>query len=218
MGVVSNTSLRLASGLAIQNPLAKLLAFAEEEYATYDGAETALDYEITIHDITLSVMMNSWLMALGGRSVYRARKRIGSALERIPRESSLLDECEAIPWEAIRALFDQFETIKGAKLAVATKILHKKRPGLIPILDSILLVHYRDAYPDGWEPKIGLVAVRAIELFRYDLLSVRDRTEALVSDLAERGFPLTPVRALEALMWIECSKAEVYCSARPGSG
>lgn len=213
MSGADGTSVQLLSGLTIRNPFAKLLAFAEEEYATYDGVETPLDCTITIHDITLSVMMNSWLMATGGRSVYRARERIGRALERIAPEASLLDDHEAIPWEAIHALFDEFETISGAKLAVATKILHKKRPQLIPIFDSVLFSHHEQTYPDLRGLKMGPVAVRAMEVFRDDLLAVRERIGALASDLAERGFPLTPVRVLEALVWIECSRTEPYYSA-----
>jgi len=212
MSAADGTSLRLPSGLTIQNPFAKLLAFAKEEYATYDAVTTELDSTITIHDILLSVMMNSWLMAPRGRSVYRARERIGRGLAGIPPEASLLDDHDAIPWDGIHALFNEFETIKGAKLAVATKILHRKRPKLIPIFDKVVLSYYEETHPDLRGLKMGPVAVRAMEVFRDDLLAVREGIGALASDLAERGFSLTPVRVLEALLWIECRKAEPYYS------
>ena len=209
--------LHLPSGLAIERPLAKLLAFAQEEYATYDGVATALDSTITIHDITLSVMMNSWLMATGGRSVYGARERIGRALERIPPHTSLLDDHAAIPWDAVRELFNEFETVKGAKLAVATKILHKKRPQLLPMFDRQVLDHYRQAYPNArWQLTMGPLAVQAMERFREDLLAVAGPLTHLRADLAQAGFPLTPVRLLEALIWIERSKTEPYYSATSG--
>jgi len=214
MSDAAHAVLELPSGLMVDYPLAKLRAFAEEEYATYDGVATTLDSSITIHDITLSVMMNSWLMAVGGRSIYRARERVGRALEHIPSDVSLLDGDEAIPWQKIGALFSEFETISGAKLAVATKILHKKRPELIPMLDTQVRLYYERAFPDrDWRLSLGSLAVALLRSFRDDLVAARQQVSVLRDELVPAGFPLTHVRVLEALIWIKCSKMEPYYSA-----
>jgi len=206
-------TLVLPSALTIERPLAKLLAFAREEYETYDAVVMPLESTITIHDITLTMMVNSRLTAPGARSIYRARERIERGLAYIPADVSLLNDHAAVPWDAIYALFNEFETIKGAKLAIATKILHRKRPHLIPMIDNKVFGHYAGGCPTLLTLKMGPVAVRSMELFRDDLLAVRGRVEALTFYLEEHGFPLTPVRVLEILIWVECNKQEPYYSA-----
>ena len=124
-----------------------------------------------------------------------------------------MDEQAAIPWDAVHALFNEFETISGAKLAVATKILHKKRPQLIPMVDSKVFDHYADRCPTLRKLTMGPVAVRSMQLFRDDLVATRGSVEALVFDLQQHGFSLTPVRVLEILIWIDGSKTEPYYSS-----
>ncbi len=96
------SALQLPSKLTIRDPLARLRAFADEEYETYDGIATPQDSTLTIHDILLSVMMNSRLNAVGGRSIWRSRDGVERCLVDIPTTVALSDDDSIIPWSALR--------------------------------------------------------------------------------------------------------------------
>jgi len=123
------------------------------------------------------------------------------ALGQIPPDASLLDD--NIPWESITELFDQFCSIKFVKIAVATKILHKKRPALIPMIDSVVNGFFKNEQPDFHCSKTpGDHIIRNMKYFRERLLACHDEIETLCDQVAAAGFPITPVRALEVLIWM----------------
>ena len=69
---------------------------------------------------------------------------------------------------------------------MATKILHKKRPGLIQIFDSMVEGHY---YPT-WCPSVkgrswGDYAVALTRLVHKDMVSVADELQSLRCALKE---------------------------------
>jgi hypothetical protein len=203
--------LQLKSGLTIQGPLAKLRKFCDNEHETYDAVPTAQDAIVTIHDILLSVMMNSHLDAKRARSVWLERAKLGAHLAKIP-PALALDAPEAeIPWETIVAMFEEFEHTWGTKLAVGSKILHKKRPELIPIMDDVVRRYYERAYPDfEWNPKCGPLSGQLMRHFRDDLLAAKPQLEVLASELLAGGRSLTQVRLLEVLVWIETEPRGYY--------
>ncbi len=43
-----------------------------------------------------------------------------------------------MPWEALAKLLTALDDLRGIRLARATKVLHKKRPDQIPILDEVV--------------------------------------------------------------------------------
>jgi len=59
-------------------------------------------------------------------------------LQQIGEELSLADviDNDTFPQEEIRQLLEEFLSIDGISVAFATKIIHKKRPNLIPIIDK----------------------------------------------------------------------------------
>ena len=60
------------------------------------------------------------------------------ALGEIHPDASLTAASRAVPWPALTRLFEAFGDIRGVGLSKTTKALHKKRPALIPILDSVV--------------------------------------------------------------------------------
>ncbi len=99
----------------------------------------------------------------------------------------------------------------------ATKVLHRKRRSLIPMLDTVVLRHYLSA-PEhkallaGTESKARAadVAMGAVSLFRKDLLEARRELETLQGRLEGAGFPLSAVRVLELLVWTQTEPAGGY--------
>jgi len=88
-------------------------------------------------------------------------------------------------------------------LAVGTKILHKKRPGLIPLLDRFVQSHYYPRWsPNASKPNWGSYAVDLIKMVHKDMVGVGKELRDLQSELLENKTPLTPCRILNVLTWI----------------
>jgi basic membrane protein A and related proteins len=59
------------------------------------------------------------------------------------------------------------------------------------------------------------VAREGVRLFHRDLVEARSEIETLQEDLAGAGFPLTPVRVLELLVWTQTEPTGCYRASRP---
>ena len=208
--------LTLKSGLSVREPLAKLRRFCEGEYALYDAVCTPQDNELTVHDILLSVAVNSRLDAKGLSSVWREKWRIEQHLRLLAPTLDLADPDAEIPWDTVVGMFGEFEHIRHAKLAVASKILHKKRPSLIPMMDDVIRRYCEQAYPSyAWSPKCGPLSGQLMQHFRQDLIAAQLELQALASRLGAAGYPLTLVRLLEMLVWIETEPRGYYRQLEP---
>src|SRR5262249_21303117 len=101
--------------------------------------------------------------------------------------------------QAVTCLCD----IPRVTLAVSTKILHKKRPGLIPIFDRFVGAHYFPRWcPIPSRPSWGRYALDLIKVVHKDMMSVASERRDLQRELQAKGTPLTPCRILNVLTWI----------------
>ncbi|MDR3635988.1 MAG: DUF6308 family protein [Isosphaeraceae bacterium] len=198
--------MRLRTGLEISNPRKVLRAFVKQWYPMYDGVLVFQDNQLLVTDIALSTMMNARLGGTTGAFVYRARGPIESGLAKVPAGLDLLDVVagDDIPGAAgISEAIAGMASVPRVKLSAATKILHKKRPGLIPILDTVVEAHY---FPKWCQPTPGRgwgdYGVSLIRVFHQDMLSVAVELRDLEYELEDAGTPLTPCRILNVLMWI----------------
>ena len=147
---------------------------------------------------------------LGGRGIpARAiddlcarQSMIARRLEELPSTMTILDESEDIPWSSITELFDLFR-VPYVTIARYTKILHKKRPNLIPILDS----RVRDDY---FLPTIerGAVAglsdgAKATYLVREMRKDVSRNSGELIRlhDWQGKPYPISVLRIFDILIW-----------------
>jgi hypothetical protein len=122
-------------------------------------------------------------------------------LRAIAIDASLEGSDDTVPWPALGELFDAFEGIRGVGLSKATKALHRKRPALIPMLDSVVQKYLADDDPGAQAP----FAERALELvrgYKKDL----DRNHAALSGIRRKIGPdreLSEVRILDLLIWAD---------------
>jgi Family of unknown function (DUF6308) len=83
-----------------------------------------------------------------------------------------------------------------------TKALHRKRPALIPILDSVVQTYLNTDAPGTRSS--GSFAERAIELvcsYKRDLDRNRSALQEVQRELASRTYRLTEVRILDLVIW-----------------
>jgi hypothetical protein len=198
-------SLQLQTGLPIEGIPEKLAGLMSRWYEVYDAVCVAQDNVLRPEEIALSIMMNSRISGNTGYAVWCHREGIEEWLARIPPTADLA--AADVPWEALQGVFDVFQHIPRAKVGVATEILHKKRPHLLPMLDTRVAGYYHGKLT-GSAPTLGGYAVNLLKLFRGDLLAALPELRALCEEVERQGRPVSPVRMLDHLIWSQVSEQE----------
>lgn len=129
-------------------------------------------------------------------------------IEAIPRDVDL-GEVTDDAWPAVRgqiaAALDGFVATGqkgGRRLSVATKMLHLKRPRLIPICDSITVGLLGTARSGYGTTKVGDIAVglNSCDVLRFLLHEHSPALEEVRRFLAEHGYERTPLRVIDSLL------------------
>jgi hypothetical protein len=124
--------------------------------------------------------------------------------------TSRLEQCEpgSASYQAATALYEKYRPPKGSNIGPAkrSKLLHLKRPWLIPIADSRVVVAYRRR-ARSWAAGLGQVSARW-EPIREDLTAAAEDFERLTARLCDHQDPrvqrlgrLTSLRLLDILAW-----------------
>lgn len=184
------------------DPLASALLFIAKDgsYQNYDLAEISRDNSLSEREVRVA---NRIIARMGAEPVAAILSRSAPAavaLARIPPDASLVGQESEVPWQALDDLYRVFEGLPGVGLARITKVLHKKRPGLIPILDSVV-----DRYlvsVDG--PITGGLADRGTALtraFKAELDASLPVLRCVRGELLPDGVDLTECRLLDIYLW-----------------
>jgi hypothetical protein len=213
----------LPSGLNVRDAESKLLRFSNREYAYYDGIPSTEPNRITPMDVMVTNAMNSNVNSAGKIRIVHLGLDCAwrPILYKIPEEANLLDD--SLEEELIKQLFTASCSVKHVLLPVATKVLHRKRRNLIPILDYVVLKHYvgksgvAKAQNKLNVPGIADVGIEALKKFRYDLRATQDSIQTACEFLAKKAYHLSHVRVLEALIWIESEPRGYYRLVSGGS-
>jgi hypothetical protein len=207
----------LRSGLTVQRPADRLLRFCLEEYEYYDNVPGGDPNRIEPVDVLATVGLNSRIdTAAKLRTVHRGMAHeCNSLLSQLPEGADL-------------AVFDQLERVldlltaamatKFVLLSAATKVLHRKRPNLIPVLDGVVVAHYLLLRGEhallyrSWSSRSAATAAARLALadIRGDLLEAADALSALGESLAGEGYRLTSLRILDILIWTETEPSGLY--------
>lgn len=184
----------LRGGRELEEPLVTVLAFLAA-YPGYDSQASAVNV-FDERDLLLANRGGARISAAEQAAILGRRSQIERAFRRIGRDASLMDA--SIPWSALTRLFDGFGGIRGVGFSKMTKALHRKRPALIPILDSVVQAYLAiDDSPDSFAEH-GTALVRSYE---RDLDRNRSVLLSIRRELSSRGHELTEVRILDILIW-----------------
>lgn len=93
---------------------------------------------------------------------------------------------------------------RGIRGTIVSKVLHRKRPDLIPLYDSRIDAGYRASGRIPHDPTRSWVAFMDLlcRLMREDLQREADGFADLVAFAAEKGAALSPLRVLDILVWM----------------
>ena len=136
-----------------------------------------------------------------------------SLLAEIPEQADLL----SFDLGVVRNLLHEAVQVRQVLIPVATKVLHRKRRSLIPMLDSVVVRYY---LPEGpFAPfedsrRAADAAVPVLTAFRKDLETGLEPLVDLCHALHQVGFVVTPLRVLELLVWTEVEPRGYYRSTK----
>ena len=189
----------LRGGVTVEDPLTIVLGFLEAW--RLDVGEGSPPRSFAEIDLRLANRAGARISAGEIAAVLERRRKIERALRTIAFDASLVGSGDTVPWLALRQLFDAFAGIRGVGLSKATKSLHRKRPALIPMLDSVVQKYLADDDP-GAEATFGERALALVRGYKSDI----DRNRTALSTIRRqlgRGRELSEVRILDLLIWAD---------------
>jgi hypothetical protein len=194
----------LRNGVVVENPLRAALGFfrTDAAYRVYDGLPVVADATISETDIRAANRGGARISAAEVAALLERRALFEAALARIPPAANLCDPADEIPWAALADLYGAADGVRGIGLGKLTKFLHKKRPQLVPMLDTVVVRYLRsvdDLPPAG--TALGELATALTRSFKRDLDPNLDALRAVQRELAARGVELTECRLLDLLVW-----------------
>jgi hypothetical protein len=210
-------STSLPSGLTIDLSPELLLRFCREEWPYYDGVPDRDPNRILPEDVTVTVAMNSFVNTADRvRSVHRGlAAACDPLLPDIPVDADIqsFDVEGTVALELLTAACGRRDVL----LPVVTKVLHRKRPAWLPMLDNVIVFAYLDvlrrsglkARTQEGEKAAG-VGVFVMHAFRKDLESVESEIDGIQEALREEGTPMTAVRVLEVAIWMATEPKGYY--------
>jgi hypothetical protein len=114
----------------------------------------------------------------------------------------LADATGAVPWIPLTQLFDAFADLRGVGNSKMTNALHRKRPALTPILDSVVQAYLtRDDPAASSSASFGEGATALVRSYKRDLDHNLPVLQEIQRELADREYRLTEVRILDLLIW-----------------
>jgi hypothetical protein len=190
----------LRGGVEVENPLELALEFLVA-YSSSGACDSSGPASFDESDLRLANRAGARISAVEIAAILERRGEIERALGKVRRDASLADATWSVPWLPLTELFDAFADIRGVGFSKMTKALHRKRPALIPMLDSVVQAYLtRDDAP-RLKGSFGERAVALVHSYKRDLDRNRPVLHEVQRELASRGYRLTEVRILDMLIW-----------------
>lgn len=139
----SARSVVLRNGAEIEDPLRVVLGFVEARWA-FDVSDPPGPQLFGESDLRLANRGGARITAAEIAAILERRRAIERALRAVAPDASLAGAANSVPWLPLRQLFDAFAEIRGVGFSKMTKALHRKRPALIPMLDSVVQKYLQD--------------------------------------------------------------------------
>jgi hypothetical protein len=185
----------------VDNPLELALEFLEA-YSSYEAEEASGPGSFDESDLRLANRSGARISAAEIAAILERREEIERALREIHPDSSLATGTSSIAWVPLTRLFDAFADIRGIGFSKMTKALHKKRPALIPMLDSVVQEYLTSDDPKAAASgSFGERATALVRSYKRDLDRNRSALHQIQRELASRDHRLTEVRILDLLIW-----------------
>jgi hypothetical protein len=191
----------LRRGAVVENPLELALDFLTR-YSSYERYDSSRPASFDERDLRLANRGGARISATEIATILDRRGEIERALQEIPPDASLTGPASRVQWTPLTQLFDAFADIRGVGFSKMTKALHRKRPALIPMLDSVVQAYLASDDVESRSPApFGERATDLVRSYKQDLDRNRSALREIQRELARRGRETTEVRILDLLIW-----------------
>jgi hypothetical protein len=187
----------LRNGVVIEDPLGVVLGFLTAYRLDTGGPSRPESFGEP--DLRLANRDGARISAAEIAAILERHRAIERALQAIAPDASLAGAADSVPWLPLGQLFGAFAGIRGVGMSKMTKALYRKRPALIPILDSIVQ-KYLEADDLGAGASFGERTLGLVRGYQRDLDDNREAVRVAQQELAGRGYVLTEVRILDLLI------------------
>jgi Family of unknown function (DUF6308) len=191
----------LRGGVEVEKPLEVALEFLGS-YSSYEAGDSSGPNSFDERDLRRANRGGARISAAEIAAILENRSEIERSLRSIPRGASLTAASSSIPWRSLTLLFNGFADIRGVGFSKMTKALHRKRPALIPMLDSAVQAYLTgsdsETYASG---SFGERATALVWSYKLDLDRNRSALRKLKRELINREYDLSEVRILDVLIW-----------------
>jgi hypothetical protein len=194
-------TITLRDGVELDNALELALEFLEA-YRSLESDVSSGPASFDESDLRRANRGGARISAAEIAAILERRGEIEQALGQLDPDASLMDATSSIPWASLTRLFDAFADIHGVGFSKMTKALHRKRPALIPMLDSVVQEYLTRDLPRTSSPaSFGERATALVRSYKQDLDRNRSALQEIQRALARREYQLTEVRILDLLIW-----------------
>ena len=191
----------LRGGVEVANPLELALEFLDA-YSSYEAQDSSRPGSFDESDLRLANRGGARISAAEIAAVLKRRGEIERALRKVHPGASLADATSSIPWIPLTQLFNAFADIRGIGFSKMTKALHRKRPALIPMLDSVVQTYLtRDDPGTRASASFGERATVLVRSYKRDLDRNRSVLREIQRELARSAYRLSEVRILDLMIW-----------------
>jgi hypothetical protein len=200
--VAPMNAINLRGGVEVEHPLELALEFLAS-YSSFDAYNSSGPRSFDEGDLRLANRGGARISGAEIAAILERRGEIKRTLRKIHPDASLADATSSVPWIPLMRLLDAFADIPGVGFSKMTKALHRKRPALIPMLDSVVQAYLtRDDLETRSSESFVARATALVRSYKRDL----DRSHAVLREiqreLASRDYRLTEVRILlDILIW-----------------
>lgn len=194
----------LRNGVGIDDPLGVVLGFLDA-YGHLDVRDVS-PASFGEPDLRAANRGGARISTAEIAAILDRRRTIERALGAIAPGASLAKAAGSVPWLPLGELLDAFAGIRGVGLSKTTKALHRKRPALVPMLDSVVQSYLTSDDLGASAP----FAERALALargYKRDLDENAAPVRTVRRTLARRGYALSEVRILDLLIWSAAAPA-----------
>ena len=191
----------LRGGVEVEHPLELALEFLATS-SSFDAYNSSGPGSFDEGDLRLANRGGARISAAEIAAILERRGEIERALRQVRPEASLAGATSSVPWIPLTRLFAAFAEIRGVGFSKMTKALHRKRPALIPMLDSVVQAYLtRDDLEPRSPESFGARATALVRSYKQDLDRNRSALREIGRELASREYRLSEVRILDILIW-----------------
>lgn len=160
----------LRNGLVMRSPLDPIV-----EFVTSDGTDDSYDRfspvpcELNPLDVRLANGMIARMATDVSTLILARRGEVATALQPVLTDATLTVPADRVDWDPLYGPYQALSGLAAVGVARMTKLLHRKRPAPVPILDGIVRSYLCDVEPLDLTGDAAGQAFTLTEAYRREL-------------------------------------------------